>query len=54
MIDQIEAFRKKRNLGNYERAGVVSDKEAEEMFQLAQRLRDDVAAWLRAQHPKLL
>ncbi len=52
--DGLEAFRKKRNLGFYERAGQVTDQEAQEMFNLAKRLRDQVTAWLRAKHRKLL
>ena len=52
--DQLEAHRKKRNLGFYERAGQVTDQEAQEMFNLAKHLRDQVTAWLRAKHRKLL
>jgi hypothetical protein len=54
LIDQCEAFRKKRNLGHYERAGMISDQEAEDMVRLAKRLRKEVEVWLRANHPKLL
>ena len=54
LIDLLEAFRKKRNLGNYERAGMVSEKEAKAMVDLAHRLRTAVEAWLRANHNKLL
>ena len=54
LVDQLEAFRKKRNLGSYERAGMVSDKEAKEMIALAECLRKNVVAWLHAAHPKLL
>jgi len=53
LIDQLDAFRKKRNLGGYERVGVVSDQEADEMIELASELRTDVEAWLRAYHPAL-
>jgi hypothetical protein len=35
LILQFEQFRKKRNIGGYERAGWVSDQEAEEMAILA-------------------
>ncbi|MCI0685269.1 MAG: hypothetical protein L0Y71_24490 [Gemmataceae bacterium] len=54
LLDQFEAFRKKRNLGNYERAGVISDHEAKAMIDLAQHLRATVEAWIRAKHRKLL
>ena len=54
LIDTLEAFRKKRNIGNYERAGVISDKEAKEMFKLAKLLRGQVETWLRKHHPELI
>ena len=53
-VDRFERFRKKRNIGGYETAGVISEREAREMHELAVGLRDDVLAWLRKQHPKLL
>lgn len=39
LIDQLDRFRKKRNISDYERAGAVSDQEAEEMLELASGLR---------------
>ena len=54
LIDQCDAFRKKRNQGNYEVAGAVSDKEAKEMLQLATQLRRSVEDWLRLKHRKLM
>lgn len=53
-VEQIDRFRKKRNIIGYESAGVVSEREAREMHELAVALRDDVLAWLRKHHPKLL
>jgi hypothetical protein len=53
-INQFEQFRKKRNIGGYERAGSISDQEAKEMIALAQHLRKRVAEWLGANHPDLL
>jgi hypothetical protein len=47
-------LRKKRNIIGYESAGVVSEREAQEMHELATGLRNDVLAWLEKQHPKLL
>ncbi len=52
-VDRFDRFRKKRNIGGYETAGVVSEQEAREMHELAVGLRDDVLAWLRKHHPKL-
>jgi hypothetical protein len=54
LIAQFDQFRKKRNLSGYERAGAASDQEAKEMFFLAKKIRDEVAAWLRKTHPELM
>ncbi len=54
LVAQLDRFRKKRNLSDYERAGLVSEQEAEEMVVLAKRLRKRAEEWLRAHHPKLL
>lgn len=53
LIIQFDHFRKKRNIGGYEQAGLVSKKEAEEMFALAVELRKRVQWWLDANYPKL-
>ena len=53
-ITQIDAFRKKRNLSDYEMAGTVSDQEAKEMFLLAKELRDAVGRWLKTEYPELI
>ena len=47
LVHKFDRFRKKRNIGGYERVGVVSDAEAGEMFNLAKSLREDVEQWLR-------
>jgi len=52
-IKQLDKFRQKRNISDYERAGLVSEQEAEEMIALAKQLRADVEQWLRVHHPKL-
>ncbi len=54
LIAQLDKFRKKRNISDYERAGAVSQQEANEMFVLAKNLRDEVEKWLRSNHPELL
>ena len=53
-VNQLDRFRKKRNIGGYETAGVVSEQEAREIHELAVGLREDVLAWLRKLHSKLL
>ena len=54
LIAQLDAFRKKRNISDYERAGSVSSKEALEMMGLAEGLRAKVVEWLGRVHPDLL
>ena len=54
LINQLDSFRKKRNISDYDRVGAVSDQEAKEMFKLAKTLRGSVEKWIRANYPKLL
>ena len=54
LVDQLDGFRKKRNISDYERAGAVSDQEAKEMLALAKTLRETVIAWLKNNHPELV
>ncbi len=54
LVDQLDSFRKKRNVSDYERAGAVSDHEAKEMLTLAKTLRDTVTAWLKDNNPELI
>jgi hypothetical protein len=54
VVNRLDAFRKKRNVGGYERAGRVSDGEAAEMRDLAQSVAHDVRGWLTRTHPELL
>ena len=51
LIETFDQFRKKRNIGGYERAGLVTDQEAHEMFELAEQLRTDVEKWIRDNYP---
>jgi len=53
-IKQLDKFREKRNISDYERAGLVTEHEAEEMIGLPKQLRDDVEQWLRAHYPSLV
>lgn len=54
LIAQLDRFRKKRNIGDYERAGMISEQETKEMIELAVKLREDVEQWLLTNHPKLM
>ncbi len=54
LVNTFDAFRKKRNVSAYDRAGLVSDADAGAMRALAQQLRRDVEAWLKRSHPVLI
>jgi hypothetical protein len=54
LVNQFDAFRKKRNIGGYERAGVVSDNEAGEMIAFSKQLRGLVVRWLNTNYPSLV
>ena len=54
LIHELDKFRKKRNVSDYEMAGGISDGEAKEMIRLAKDLKKQVEAWLRKTHPELL
>ncbi len=54
LVDQLDGFRKKRNISDYERAGAVSEHEAGEMLALAKTLRKTVTGWLKNSHPELI
>jgi hypothetical protein len=54
VIARLDLFRKKRNLGGYERAGAVSEQDAREMIELAREVDVEVRRWLGLNHPELL
>ena len=54
LIQRLDQFRKKRNISDYERAGLVSEQEAGEMEILARDLRKKVGEWLKTNHPHLM
>jgi hypothetical protein len=49
-----DAFRKKRNVSNYDIGGGISHREVAEMIGIARTLQQEVEAWIRANHPSLL
>lgn len=51
-VAKIDAFRKRRNLTEYDRAGATSPAEADEMRELAVDLQQRVIDWLRSNHPE--
>jgi hypothetical protein len=54
LINQLDKFRKKRNIGGYEVAGMTSQKEADEMKALAQKLQERIVRWLQHYYPDLI
>jgi hypothetical protein len=50
---RFDVFRKKRKVAGYDRAGGVSEREAEEMFVLAEELYELIKAWFERRHPEL-
>jgi len=52
--DYIERCSRLRGQAIYERTGVVSHEDADELSDTAKQLRADVVAWLKAQHPVLV
>ena len=53
-VDYLETCRSKRNTVEYDSAGGVTAKNAEELIEFAEELRADVLKWLRDNHPELL
>jgi len=54
LIKQLDKFRQKRNISDYERAGMVTEQEVGAMILLAEELRNMVTFWLKKNHPELL
>jgi hypothetical protein len=52
--DYLNACRSKRNIAEYDRTGVVSAGEAEELLAFVQELREKVMQWVRKHHSALL
>ena len=52
--DYFDACRSKRNLADYDRAGIISDAEADELLREARAFKADLIDWLSANHPHLV
>jgi len=53
-ILKIVAIQKKRNVGEYERAGTVSEREAQDALDLAKTVCEQVREWLQVKHRRLM
>jgi hypothetical protein len=51
--DYLDNCRRKRNVSEYDTAGTVSEKEADELLKTTQKLKDQVEKWLEENHPEL-
>lgn len=52
--DYLETCRRKRNIAEYEMAGVASEQDASELVDFVKELRQEVQDWLNKNHPELL
>lgn len=53
-ISQFQAFRKKRSISSYDRAGTVSEREVAEAIRLANDLQVKVREWVKKNHPSFI
>ena len=51
--DYLETCRRKRNIAEYDRAGVATEQDASELAAFCRELRQEVLAWLDKHHPQL-
>lgn len=50
----LDACRSKRNIAEYNRVGVVTERDAEELVQFVKEFKNDVINWLRKNRPNLI
>jgi HEPN domain-containing protein len=53
IIRRLNKLRLKRNISDYERPGIVTEQEAQEMVELAKQIRQQVEEWIRNNYPEL-
>ena len=53
IIQKLDAFRKKRNISEYNHAGAITAIELDEMIGLVGNLRKSAEAWIVAEFPGL-
>jgi hypothetical protein len=54
LIGLIDSFRRISHIGTYERAGIVSEKDADEIYEIAIKLRETLFKWLMDNYPELI
>lgn len=50
----LDACRSKRNIAEYNRVGVVTERDAEELVQFVKEFKNDVINWLKKNCPNLI
>jgi hypothetical protein len=53
IVRRLHKLRRKRNISDYERPGMVTEQEAQEMVELAKLIRQQVEERLRKNHKEL-
>lgn len=51
--DYLDNCRRKRNISEYDAAGTISQKEAEDLLQTVTEFKAEVETWLRQNHPNI-
>jgi len=54
LADYLDQCRTKRNVGAYDRGGLISKAEVAELIKEVDVFRDDISTWLRGEHPGLI
>ena len=54
LADYFDACRVKRNVTDYDRAGGISETEAEELLKEVSQFREIIVNWLKSYHPRFL
>jgi hypothetical protein len=53
LIDYFDSCRVKRNISDYDRAGEISESEAEELIEETKKFKEAVIEWAKSNFPKL-
>jgi len=54
IVDLLDDFRKKRNRSSYERTGMITKREANEIIELSRKIQSTLMEWLRKNHGNLI
>ena len=52
--DYFDACRRKRNIADYDAAGMITNAEVKELLSEASAFRKEVISWLKSEHPELI